>query len=170
MNDFDEMNYEGVESLPKEIIEKPLKRNSVVLYYDDTEGNEKEFEVFFRRPSLEATDSLLKIRSEFMNELAKLDKKYADLHEHLAGLPEIDGKKEITNPEFILKNEKFLGEIKMINITLPVRMFKVIYSTKGLSSELVKLLEKPLSDKFWRTQDYNVIEEAVNSFRISIGI
>jgi len=170
MDEFDETNYEGVESLPQEIIRNPLKRNSVVLYYNDTEGNEKEFEVFFRRPSLEVTDSLLKIRSEFMYELTKLDKKYADYYKHVEGLPEIDGKKEITNPEFLLKNEKFLGEIKMINITLPVRMFKMIYSTKGLTPEQAKYLEKPLSDKFWREQDYTDIEEAVNSFRINLKI
>jgi hypothetical protein len=150
------MNLRSTDEIPKVELNFTVK---------DKDGNEKEFSFIpeYRAPSMAVQDAILPIREKLMAELQKQDDKYADL----VGIDSAELSKDKKNLKRAFDN---MVEIPIIQFKWNIEFFKKIVSEKQRTTDERDLLNKPVTDQFWKEQDLVQISAAVNSFRELIKI
>ena len=137
--------------------------DKIKLFY--FEGNkEQEFEVGYKRPSLQLKAILTKLRSNYIANLDKLKVKYPQIKDLNITKP------DITQINLTLDTVKIMDELLFLTDNYNMDYLKAILNTFGLPDEQKKLIDDKITSEFWQSQDLEMIGEAIISFRSIINI
>jgi len=133
-----------------------------------------------KRPTMQVKDALLKLNLEFANEQKKImqNEKFKEIkaiQEALInsekGTNSIETLSIINTPENAVLIEEFtLATQKIIDEYL-LKKFKEVINTKSIDDpEIKKQFESSVNSAFWKNQDMEEVNNALNYFRTKLGI